>query len=171
MTLSGFAFGEVLGSFLGENLAGVSCLGDSGMGSWDRFVLKEATVLVILSEKGSDLSKMGRGVVASLALLSFRRLDTDTESSLGSLLRPILPSFSTATNEVRTLDRGRGDAEGEGVPSDAELLLAMLGLEKIALSGAPDGGPVVAYVFIQRVLSKMLNPSCSGESKTENLEE
>lgn len=52
--------------------------------------------------------------VSSLGL----RLDTDVESLLGSLLRPILPSFSTATNEVRTFDRGAGDAEGEGVAND-----------------------------------------------------
>ena len=72
-------------------------------------------MLVILSEKTS-----GRSEVVSVSLLNLRRLDTDTESSLGSLLRPILPSFSTATKEVRTLDSGRGDAEGESDPSGAE---------------------------------------------------
>lgn len=49
----------------------------------------------------------------SVSLLSLR-LEAEAESRLGSLLRPIRPSFSTVTKEVRTLDRGLGDADGDG---------------------------------------------------------
>lgn len=66
-----------------------------------------------LSESGWDWDAMVS--VSSLSL----RLETDTDSPLGSLLRPNFPSFSMATKEVRTLDRGRGDAEGEGVAEGA----------------------------------------------------
>lgn len=78
-------------------------------------------MLAMLSEKTSGFSEMGRGMLVSVSLLNLR-LDTVSESLLGSLLNPILPSFSIATKEVRTLDRGRGDAEGEGDASGTEFV-------------------------------------------------
>lgn len=83
------------------------------MASWARFDFNEGVFEAILSENMSVLSEKGCGVVASVSLLSLR-LVTETESPLGSLFKPILPSFSIATKLVRTLDKGRGEADGEG---------------------------------------------------------
>jgi hypothetical protein len=93
------------------------------MASWTRFVLKEVPFLAMLSAKTSVRSERGWGVVVSVSSLSLR-LDTETESPLGSLFRPMRPSFSTATKEVRTLDRGRGEADGEGSPGGAQFVVS-----------------------------------------------
>lgn len=92
------------------------------MAAYDSFVLNWPPAM--LSEKMSVFSAPGCGVVTSVSSLILR-LDTDTvaESLLVSLLRPIrpiLPSFSIATNAVRTVVRGRGDAPGEGLARPPE---------------------------------------------------
>jgi hypothetical protein len=51
---------------------------------------------------------------ASVSMLSRRRETLD--SWLGSLRRPILPSFSMATKLVLTFDSGRGDSDTTLVP-------------------------------------------------------
>lgn len=115
VTLSGFGFGARGGlrlSFFGEDFAGdlggAVGIGDSGIGSSDKFVLKPEIFLAMFSVKTSGFSGTGCGVLASVSSLSLR-LDTETDSSLGSFLNPTRPSFSIATKVVRTLESGRGE--------------------------------------------------------------
>jgi hypothetical protein len=117
-TLSEVGIGVTLGVcvlLLGGNFSGEACLGDSGMGSLTKFVLNATEFWAMTSVNMSFFS--GAGVVFWVSLLNLR-LETDTESPLGSRLRPIRPSFSMATKFVRTLDSGRGDSDGLGDPSD-----------------------------------------------------
>ena len=77
-----------------------------------------ARFLVMLSAKVSDFSVIGWGEVIPVSLLTL--LLESAESPLFSLLNPTRPSFSTtATNDVRTFERGRGES-GVGVPVHAK---------------------------------------------------
>jgi len=88
---------------------GVAARVDTGL---DVIFLRAAAV----SMNGSDVgSERGCGVVVPVSLLGVR-LGFAIESVLIPRVRPNLPSFSTATNWVRILERGRGESDGGGVP-------------------------------------------------------
>lgn len=75
-----------------------------------RLVLVAGTSM--LSARALDLSGRVAGAVAAKVVVPSPGLCDDTlESRLFVDCRPILPSFSTATKLVRTLESGRGDPE------------------------------------------------------------